>query len=175
MMQFKNGPTRTRLNEVLCYQPEVGLFYWLPKSGFGREPNRWNAKHAGMVAGGLNAGGYRDIRIDGVMLKAHRLAWLFMTGEWPSVQIDHIDGNPSNNRFDNLRLADVSQNQANGRRRVDNTSGFKGACRNGNKWVAYITSNKRRIHLGLFGSAEAAHAAYCRAAVQLNGEFARFA
>jgi hypothetical protein len=72
---------------------------------------------AGDVAGGANNGDrYRRIRVDNQLYQAHRLAWLYMTGEWPSNGIDHINGHRADNRWANLREATQSQNMANGRR-----------------------------------------------------------
>lgn len=91
------------------------------------------------------------------------------------VLVDHRDSDPLNNRRSNLRLADARQNAQNSARGRNNSSGFKGAFldRRTGRWRAMITSNYRQIYLGLFDTAEEAHVAYCRAASQLFGEFAR--
>jgi HNH endonuclease/AP2 domain len=96
-----------------------------------------------------------------------------MTGKWCRVIIDHRDGDPSNNRWDNLRRATVAQNGANKPRHRNNTSGFKGVCRDRGRWRAAIYKNGRRHPLGNFPTPEAAHAAYVKAARKLFGEFAR--
>ena len=97
-----------------------------------------------------------------------------MTGEWCSAVIDHRDGDPSNNRWDNLRRATVSQNNANRRLHRNNKCGFKGVVQNPwGRFIASIYKNGRRIHLGMFATPEAAHAAYVAAARELFGEFAR--
>lgn len=89
--------------------------------------------------------------------------------------VDHIDGNGLNNRRSNLRLASHRQNLWNQRMRKDNTAGFKGITAYGtNKWRAQIRSNGKRLHLGTFDTPEEAHEAYCTAARELFGEFARF-
>jgi len=89
--------------------------------------------------------------------------------------IDHIDGNPYNNKFANLRLATPRQNQCNQRRRCDNTSGLKGVSwsEERQKWQTGIQVNGKRIGLGRFNTKEEAYAAYCEAARRLHGEFAR--
>lgn len=124
----------------------------------------------------LRKDGYRHIQISGKKYLEHRLAWLLMTGDWPS-SIDHIDGNPANNKWDNLREATVSENQANSRMRVDNSSGYKGVCYNRRlrKWGASLSVGGDRIFLGLFGTPGDAHAAYWAAAQRHHGEFARAA
>lgn len=89
---------------------------------------------------------------------------------------DHIDGNPLNNCRDNLRLATISENNANARRRSDNQSGYKGVRwdEKTGTWRARIGLNGKRFSLGYFDTPEEAHAAYCTAARELFGEFARF-
>jgi hypothetical protein len=90
-------------------------------------------------------------------------------------QIDHVNGNPLDNRRCNLRLATASQNQHNQRIRCDNTSGFKGVSwyPNYKKWLATICFKGRSHNLGYFETPEAAHAAYCEASARLHGEFGR--
>ena len=90
------------------------------------------------------------------------------------IYVDHIDGNPLNNRRCNLRLATKAENNRNVSMRRDNTSGFKGVSRvsEGNKWMAKIGVNGRQIFLGRFDTAEQAHEAYCAAAVLHFGDFA---
>ena len=92
-------------------------------------------------------------------------------GEYP----DHMDNDPLNNRRNNLRLASKSQNQMNHALRKDNTTGYKGVVyhRNANRWTAEIQVNKKKIYLGCFKSPELAYEAYCKAAKEYHGEFAR--
>jgi hypothetical protein len=90
-----------------------------------------------------------------------------MTGQDPvNKLIDHIDGNPYNNRFNNLRLATRHQNGCNQKKHSNNTSGFKGVCWHKviKKWQAYITVEGQRVGLGYFGTKEEAYAVYCEAA-----------
>ena len=98
-----------------------------------------------------------------------------MRGEWGRPTIDHRDGDGTNNRWNNLRRASQSQNNANRRRPRSNTSGFKGVsrCRRTGKWIAVIGKRGRMIYLGKFSTPQAAHAAYVAAARKLYGEFAR--
>jgi hypothetical protein len=149
--------TADRLRELLHYEPGTGVFTWRVSRGSCRIGDK--------------------VRIDRGLYYAHRLAWLYMTGEWPAHQIDHINGVPGDDRWANLRPATNAQNNANGSRRVTNKSGFKGVwwhkqCR---KWVAAIMVNGRSRHLGLFNCPAAAHAAYVEAANKHFGEFARVA
>ena len=96
--------TVERLRELLSYDPATGKFLWR----VGRQCMR-----AGAVAGATEVQGYRVIKIDGKIYKAHRLAWLYVTGEWPPEEIDHKNTDPQDNVWSNLRLATHSQNQAN--------------------------------------------------------------
>lgn len=87
--------------------------------------------------------------------------------------VDHINGDPLDNRRENLRPASASQNIANGKMRKNNTSGFKGVNRNGSGWSAKIKVNRKAIYLGTFRTPEEAGAAYEAAAKKHFGEFAR--
>ena len=89
--------------------------------------------------------------------------------------IDHKDNDPLNNLRDNLRIADKSKNATNAKKRIDNTSGYKGVWyhKQVNKWCAEIKVNKRKKYLGLFDTAEIAYEAYCKAAKEVYGEYAR--
>jgi hypothetical protein len=158
--------TRARLRELLRYDPTTGEFRWR------KRVNR--SIHPGDVAGTPCHDRYRKITIEGRTYRAHHLAWLYMTGRWCSRVIDHRDGDPSNNRWNNLRRATVSQSNANRRIQRNNKCGFKGVAREGSgRWRAYIQKNGRKHPLGSFATPEAAHAAYVAAARRLHGEFAR--
>src|SRR5262245_26042039 len=160
--------TQERLKELLSYDPETGLFYARQK--------RPGPKRTFI---GSKSGHYIRISIDDVSYRAHRLAWLWMTGEWPPDFMDHIDGEKQNNKWINLRLATKSQNQDNCGPPKDNKSGFKGVSRYrqgeiwGKPWQAGIQHRGKKHHLGHFATAEEAHEAYRVAALQMFGEFAR--
>lgn len=152
--------TVERLREVLYYDPDLGWFMWLTD----RRRTR-----AGACAGGLHSDGYIGIKIDGLEYPAHRLAWLYMTGEWPLNLIDHRDTNRSNNTWTNIRPATRSINEQNQRRaHRDSTSGLLGAHRNGKRWRAAITVDGISRHIGRFETAELAHAAYVEAKRRLH-------
>jgi len=160
------------LREILQYDPVSGVFTW--KIG-GRGGVR-----AGAIAGKIRparpgGGPTRAIGINGKVYQAHRLAWIYMTGEWPRLGVDHINTDSLDNKWNNLRLATTQQNGANRGLPQNNTSGFKGVHWNeSNKaWKAQIKHNGVRIHLGYFTDPELAHAAYCAKARELFGEFAR--
>ena len=156
--------TADRIRELFAYAPDTGLFTRI-------KPVR--GKSIGNIAGAVQQNGYIYIKVDNVLYKAHRLAWLHTYGKWPSMAIDHVNGIRADNRIINLRLATRSQNSANSQRRKDNTSGFKGVHRLGNRWVARIQHEGMRLHLGMFETAEGAHAAYTVAAIERHSTFAR--
>lgn len=150
------------LRQILRYDPETGDFFW--------RVSRSNRIKVGMKAGSTNKMGYRIIYCGTRLQYAHRLAWLYVYGYWPD-QIDHINGNTSDNRISNLRVATQSQNNAN---RVGKNN-KKGATfdRRREKWIAYIKKDGKTRYLGGFDTEEEAHIAYCDAAKHLFGDFAR--
>jgi hypothetical protein len=169
MFDYETGLTAGRLRTLLRYSPETGEFYWLVTNS-ARRP-------AGSLAGDLKPSGYVLIGIDGFRYRAHRLAWLYMTGEWPADQVDHKDNVRSHNWWSNLRIADNAKNQANSRRPKNNTSGFKGVywSTQREKWAAKINPDRRQVHLGFYDDPRLAHEAYKRAAAHYFGDFARAA
>lgn len=172
MAKTKLPLTAERLKEVLFYDPETGVFTWRVFRG--------GTAKVGTIAGHCQrkergGGLYLSIRVDWKRYQAHRLAWLYMTGEWPSLHIDHIDNKDTlNNRWANLRLATPLQSAQNRSHYPSNRSGFKGVVARDNQWAAFIKIKGKQLYLGLFKTAELAHEAYCDAAKRLHGEFARF-
>lgn len=159
--------TAEKLRETLSYDPETGEFTWMVRLSSRRMP--------GQSAGTPCKNGYKHISVLGRMYYAHRLAWFYVHGEWPPECIDHINGKRSDNRIANLRLATVSQNNANSKLPCSNTSGFKGVVwlPKNRKWRAQIKRHRKMFHLGCFDSKEAAAAAYRAAAVGYHGDFVR--
>jgi hypothetical protein len=162
---------RERLWELLNYDPDTGVFTWRAKT------SNSSRVRVGSVAGCVNALGYRVIHIGGRLQYAHRLAWLYMTGEWPSGEMDHINCARGDNRILNLRLATRSQNICNTRRHARNASGLKGVHwqPRSRRWRAQITVGGRQRHLGYFDNPIDAHEAYVAAAEKHFGQFARAA
>jgi hypothetical protein len=153
--------TQERLRELVRYCPETGIFTHL-------ESNR--RKKAGMQAGSLRRDGYVYIMIGGHRALAHRFAWLYMTGEWPVADIDHIDGNKSNNSFNNLRDVSRSVNVQNqNRAKRTSKTGYLGVRYHGpNKFVAAISLNGKSTYLGVFSDALNAHNAYLKAKREMH-------
>ena len=157
--------TAERLRELLSYDHETGIFSW--------KVRRQGASHNVPAGYFERSDGYWRIKVDGVLYSAHRLAFLIQVGEWPTCEVDHINGNRVDNRWDNLRLATSSQNKHNGKIHRDNKAGLKGIHARRGGWRATIKHDGKNHHLGDFASKEAAHAAYLAAANNLHGEFAR--
>ena len=166
-MKFKPLPSVARIEELLSYDPETGIFRW--------KKYRNARATVGQVAGRFNRG-YRLIMIDYQQYHASRLAFKVVNAKDPAEEIDHINGKPFDNRIKNLRESTHAQNCQNARLRRDNKTKLKGVCRNssrGKPWLAFIQVNGKQKQIGLFESAEQAHVAYCEAAHSLHGEFAR--
>lgn len=166
------------LQRVLAYNPDTGEFRWLDRP----EDHGWSRKNAGKVAGWISQHGKRGAHVPyiriGVFAQdfyAHRLAWLWMTGEWPEKnEIDHINGNTLDNRWVNLRAATHAQNGHNVGLRRNNTSGCKGVSWSEvrGRWEASITVGGKYKHLGRFAEYEDAVAARRAAEEVHHGPFA---
>jgi hypothetical protein len=172
MTKAKPLPPLELLDKLFDYQPDLGVITY--KVSVGRKIK------AGQRAGTITENGYLAIAttIDKkfYVFKAHRLIWYIMTRKDPChLQIDHIDGNRLNNKFSNLRLATQMQNARNKAPSKKSKSGLKGAHwkEREQKWFSSITINYKNIHLGYFLTPELAHMAYCKAAAELHGDFAR--
>src|SRR5262249_53258366 len=107
---------------------------------------------------------------------ASRLAWFYVHGVWPTTHIDHRDNDALNNRLENLREANDSQNQANRGKNKNSTSGYKGVYwdKSSGRWAANIWKNYQKIWLGCHETPGLAYAAFCAASRKPKGEFARF-
>ena len=151
---MKPALTQDRLKELLHYDPETGAFTWARSTS--------NRAAPGTIAGSRSRGDYVRITIDRRRCLAHRLAFLYMTGEYPPGSVDHVNRDRQDNRWGNLRPASASENEANKGLRRDNSSGHRGVCWHKplGKWVAGGRLAGRAIHLGVFSNlAEAAAAA----------------
>lgn len=159
--------TSDKLRHFLAYDAETGDFRW--------NVTRSKGRPAGSLAGGLSkATGYVKIMLNGASYPAHRLAWLYVYGRWPTNEIDHINGNKADNRVSNLREATSSQNTINRRILKSNKSGVRGVrfYPPRQKWHARIMINRTQKHLGYFDTIETAEAAYRAAQIELHGAFA---
>jgi hypothetical protein len=155
-----------RHNRLLGYNPETGELT--------RKVTTNSRAQAGFKAGTLNPNGYYRAMIDGRILMVHRVAWKMATGQEPPATLDHIDGNPGNNRLSNLRPASFSQNQHNRGNDPRNKSGHKGICWNKakQKWRAEIKRNGVRAYHAEFEKLADAVNAITEARRKIHGQFA---
>ena len=164
--------------ELLTYDPSTGELRWRARRPEMFTPTftrtrehacaNWNSIYAGTIAGTVDGLGRRQIAVYGRLYKAHRLIWLMVHGRWPDAQIDHVDGIRDNNELENLREATQSQNQQN--RSYRSPRGLIGASihKKTGRWLGRIRADGVTRNLGLFDTAEAAHAAYCREKERLH-------
>ena len=156
-----------RLMELLDYNPFAGKFTW-------RVNGRGKYVRVGATAGTIRKNGYRQIRVDGTIYLASRLAVLWMTGFWPSKLVDHANGIRDDNCWSNLRQADHSTNGANSAPHKRKAVSLKGVCWEPRRrhYVASIYVRGRPHYLGSFNRVEEAHLAYVAAARIYFGEYA---
>jgi hypothetical protein len=151
---------QARLFQALIYDPGTGEF---------------RRRKTGRLIDTRDRQGYRVIYFDGKLRRAARLAWLYMTGAWPDNFVDHVDTDPANDRWNNLRTATPAQNMHNRRKRANSSTGLKGAfySKRDKRYLSSIGVNGRQIYLGYFGTAEEAALAYAKASAELHGEYGR--
>lgn len=148
------------LRELFIYDPETGALTWCDRARHffksQRDWLRWNTRYANTPAFRLKPNGYHEGMIFRRQHKSHRVAWAIHYGEWPSSHLDHINGDRADNRICNLRIVTRSENCRNTKQRANNSSGVIGVAPSGSKWRAYIRSDGKNIHLGVFGTIEEA-------------------
>ena len=156
-----NDPHASRLKEVLNYDPETGVFTWrVQKSA---------TALVGQRAGCADGTGRAKVTIDGQAYRPYHLAWLYMIGEWPDSDIDHINRNPGDDRWANLRPATRGQNAVNSNKRSGCSSVYKGVWKSKTRWAVQCGG----VDLGSFATEEDAARAYDAAVKEGYGEFAR--
>lgn len=153
--------SHARLQELLDYEPSTGIFRW--------KVCRSRATYPGMIAGSRAAARLKNgqtytsiqIKVCDKLYRAHRLAWFYFHGEWPEVEIDHINGDSTDNRISNLRLVTRKQNSENRKLNKNNVSGYRGVdwYKPTQKWKARLQHNKKQIHVGYFDCPHEAGAA----------------
>lgn len=148
--------TQEYVRHLFFYNPEAGVL-------------RWRVPRKGVPQGKPITG--RQVMIDTVAYATHNVIWLWVTGEWPKNEVDHRDGNHSNNKWGNLRAATHQQNSFN--RRGWSAVGLKGVHRAKKRFGASIMLDGKARHLGTFDTSEQAHKAYKSAAADLFGEYAK--
>lgn len=143
--------------EKLQYFPDTGLFVWTKNKD---------------VAGYSKSNGYMQVRIDGKYYLLHRLAWMYVHGELPNGDIDHVNRIRNDNRLENLRVVNKCVNQQNRSLQTNNTSGVTGVVysKKYDCWRARIKANNKYYHLGSFKSFDEAVAARMKAKAELHKE-----
>jgi len=175
MPSHKPELTAAQVRELLAYDPDTGAFTWKRRPVRQYRDKGLNTRYAGKPTGRANASGHIVI---GVMLKlyyAHRLAWLIMTGEWPEKDIDHIDGDPANNVWSNLRTVTKAQNNrafSKDRKRVRDLP--RGVYPNGSGYTSHTTHKGKFHYIGQFRTPEEAHRAFRRKRNELCGELSQY-
>lgn len=141
--------SQTQLKEKLSYNQDIGKFTW-------KITQRGTRK--GSIAGSVNDQGYVIIRLNKIAYRAHRLVWLYVTGEFPKYEIDHINGDRSDNRFTNLRDVPRKENKKNVGKYITNSSGVNGVrwYTPLKKWHVQIQHNNLKIHVGYFSCLDTA-------------------
>ena len=154
--------TAEELRKLLHYDPHTGVFTWLVSLN--------SRAQAGGVIGSLDGRGYVQVQINKHAYKLHRLAWLYMTGDWPSRQIDHINRIRTDNRWCNIREATGSENQQNRGVQKNNTSGVRGVCPSSppGKWCAFIKVARKSQYIGTYNTLDEAKAARLAAEEKLH-------
>lgn len=157
---LKQTLSAERARELFSYDPETGLLTW--------KVDKYRARKGG-VAGYQDPSGYTKIVVDQQRYWAHRVVWLIHTGEWPTGEIDHINGSPSDNRICNLRDIAHQTNIENQRKaHARSTTGFLGIEAHQGRFRAKVVVDGKANHIGVFDTPEAAHAAYVDAKRQLH-------
>lgn len=164
---YRELPESELLWELFEYKLLTGELVWRKVTS--------NRVCVGAATGSTHNQGYAATRIKGISYLTHRLVWAWIYGQDPkNLQVDHVDGNRQNNRWNNLRLATPAENARNSKVRKHNRSGIKGVrVLPSGKYQARIRKNGVTIHLGAFETHEEASFAYKKAALELHGQFAK--
>jgi len=153
--------TADRLRKLLKYNPATGIFRW--------RVDRHHRAGIGDIAGCIVPKGHRVIGVDNASYRANRLAWLYMTGKWPKLEVTYLNHNPSDTRWANLREMTPSQRRR--RARSNNKFGVKGIWKTkSGRYVAQIKKAGIRTYIGSFDTIEEAGVAYAQVAKRLFGK-----
>lgn len=172
-IKTRNDLAAEEVRQLLEYDPQTGILRWRRNTLRSKD---WNTRYAGRVTGCLERRCHcLQVRLNDTLYLAHRLAWLIVTGEWPTAEIDHINGDRADNRWDNLREATRGQNMFNRAKLANNTSGFPGVRfrPHHGKWEARITVSRKTVWRAYALTAQEAAALRREALPKFHGEFVR--
>lgn len=157
----------------ISHEDALATFAYNPETG--KLTRRFKGGHSRIIGVKARPGSYVRVGWQGRDILAHRLIWLIVHGRFPDGLIDHVNGDPSDNRLENLRIATDAENKRNVGIRSHNTSGIKGVSwdKENRRWLAHATHNGRGFHLGRHLTKEAAAEAYRNFARTHHGEFYR--
>lgn len=157
--------TQERLKELFFYDPINGNFIV-------QKNRKGSSKKVGFILGSKTKAGYLEAEIDAKKYYLHRLAYLYMTGEFPKEHIDHCNRNKADNSWKNLRVVTHQQNMQNDTNpRKHGTLGYRGVYKRKDKFGAKIVHNKKQIHLGFFKTIQEAANAYAKAKPLIHTNF----
>lgn len=162
-----SNPSYLEVSKFLRYNPRTGLLRWIANPAYNK------SQYVGKIAGAIAPNGYIVIKLFGKRHYAHRVAWLLMNYSWPSDHMDHKNGIRDDNRWSNLRIAGYANNARNRSARSKIAKGVTYFKNSRKPYSAKIVVDGKAIYLGRFYHAKDAHNAYCIAAKQYHGEFAR--
>ena len=170
LREMRESDLAAVVRELLSYQPKTGVLRWRHRNRqwfrSDQECRRWNSRYAGTDAGSIKGTGHMMVKILSKSYLLHRIVWLYVYGQLPGTQIDHINGRKTDNRIENLRLADHTINAQNKKSpNKNNKTGLLGVSLDGasGKYVAQIQTGSKKQHLGYFSEPKQAHAAYIHA------------
>lgn len=161
-------PPQSYLRQRFHYESDTGVLRWTHQTD---RSAQWDGRYAGQIAGYRLPYVTTQIRLDNVSYAAHRIIWKWMTGDDPPEEIDHRNLDRSDNRWANLRAATHKQNGRNRKVQGNSRVGVRGVCKVNGRFFARIKVDGKRFYLGCYATAYEAHAAYCKAAKKLHGEF----
>lgn len=159
-------PTPEQIRQLVSYEPETGLLFWKPRdtswfNGKLRPTNVWNTRYAGKQAlSYISTYGYYCGAVLNYQLLAHRVVWAWHYGEWPILEIDHINRNRLDNRIENLRDVSHSENERNKSLSIRSKTGETGVYRTrSGRYSANYVSHLKKLQIGTYATiAEAAEA-----------------
>lgn len=162
-----NSIPLSQLREAVDCDVASGKFTWRNRRNL---PHKVNSRFAGKSAFETNSKGYRVATINGKKILAHRAVWAFAYGSWPKLELDHINGDRSDNRIENLRAVTFSENHKNTKMKRSNTSGYNGVSiiKETGRWRARAKVNGQIINLGVYSCATAAAVARKKADIDLG-------